>query len=100
MSQGLKGVSPFKGQDFETKVMERKLDHDMKIEDEKIENLYDTCCARQTDKRLLRFIIQLCVTCGILVFCFVKLSQEVECAESNVLYSLISGISGFWLTKV
>ncbi len=78
-----------------------KLRHDIEIEDKKIEYELNTCCCHQTtDKRLLRFIIQLTVSGGILCFCFIKLSGDVECAEANVLYSLISGISGFWLTKV
>lgn len=78
-----------------------KLRHELQVEDKKIEYQLATCCCHQTtDKRLLRFIIQLAVSSGILCFCFVKLSSEVDCAEANVLYSLISGISGFWLTKV
>ena len=78
-----------------------KLKHELEIEDKKIENELATCCCHQTtDKRLLRFIIQLAVSTGILCFCFIKLSSDVSCSEANVLYSLISGISGFWLTKV
>jgi hypothetical protein len=79
-----------------------KLRHDLEIEDKKMDYELSTCCCHQTtDKRLLRFGIQLAVTVGILGFCFAKLfSPHVQCPEANVLYSLISGISGFWLTKL
>lgn len=78
-----------------------KIRHELEIEDKKIENELNTCCCHQTtDKRLLRFIIQFSISAGVLVFCFAKLSSSIECPEQNVLYSLISGVVGFWLTKV
>ncbi len=74
--------------------------HKLELEDKQQDVLYQTCCAHTTDKRLLRFLAQFCISLIIVLFCMYRLSTHISCPEQTTYFSLISAVVGYWLTKV
>jgi hypothetical protein len=79
--------------------MVREIEH-TKIEGKKIEqeNIYKTACC-DMDKRMIHLVMQVGISGSILGFCFYKLSTDMECPDKTVFISIITSISGFWLSS-
>ena len=77
----------------------RKADVELKIEEERYENEYSTCCSkRKTDARLLRYGSKFSLSVFTLGFACVQIVRASECDALVPFYtSLITFVLGTWL---
>jgi hypothetical protein len=68
-----------------------------KIMEKDDENLYKSCCAGTSDKRLLKFIIQSTISLSIMGFSMYMLSSGVECSEQSIYVGILTSIFSIWL---
>ena len=69
------------------------LHHKFKIEDEKLENKWESCCLT-IDKRFLLFGTQFFVMLLIIIFCIVQLIKNNDCEAQRAYSSLLTFIIG------
>ena len=78
----------------------RRADVELKIEKEKYENEYSTCCSKSgtTDARLIRYGSKFSLSILMLVFCFYQIMTSGECSSLLPWYtSIVSMILSVWL---
>ena len=68
-----------------------------KIMEKDDENLYQSCCAGTSDKRLLKFIIQSTISLSIMGFSMYMLASGVECSEQSIYVGILTSIFSIWL---
>lgn len=73
----------------------RRIEHDIEIEDRKYETEIQTCCSGTTDFRLIKYMTQLSISMGILVFSCIQLVREVD--NESYYTGLISLIVGIYI---
>ena len=69
------------------------MDHEIKIQDEKYENTWDSCCLR-TDKRAVQYFSQIFIITGIMIFNIYQLVTLKECSEQGPYMSLLTFLIG------
>jgi hypothetical protein len=60
-------------------------------------NIYKSCCIGQSDKRLLKFIVQTVISLSLVGFSFYMLSSGVDCSEQAVYVSILTSVLSLWL---
>jgi hypothetical protein len=55
------------------------------------------CCGEYVDRRAIVYFTQLGITLIAMTFCFYKLLTTIDCNESNVYFSLLGSLIGFWV---
>lgn len=60
-------------------------------------NLWHCCSNITIDKRMITYIVQVCISCIVLFFCMFKLTHHEEGQDPTIWVSLLSGIVGNYL---
>ena len=69
------------------------MEHEIKIQDEKYEDTWDSCCLR-TDKRVVQYFSQIFIISGIMMFNIYQLVTLKECSEQGPYMSLLTFLIG------
>lgn len=60
-------------------------------------NLWQCCSSVTIDKRMITYLVQVCISCIVLLFCMFKLTHLDEGEDPTIWVSLLSGIVGNYL---
>lgn len=60
-----------------------------------------SCCSGTSDRRFGIFMVQVCMTLGILVLCLYQIgNSHLDCESTQLYVSLLSLITGVWLKEL
>ena len=65
-----------------------------RIENDKLEEQWQGCCSK-TNKHYLKYIVQICMGSGIIIFSMVQVIRDVP--NQEIYFSLISGTMGYFM---
>jgi hypothetical protein len=68
-------------------------------EEDHAENLYQSCCGKPSDKRLVVLLTQITVSIMILVFSGTMLAFTEDSTDKAIYMSLLSSTLSYWLGK-
>ena len=71
------------------RIAEREAEND-------IENGWDSCCFR-LDRRAVMYFTTLGVSMSVMIFCIIKLSDNIPCEQQNGWISLLSLVIGIYI---
>lgn len=60
-------------------------------------NLWQCCSHATIDKRMITYLVQVCISCIVLLFCMFKLTYLEDGEDPTIWVSLLSGIVGNYL---
>ncbi len=75
----------------------RRLEHKIEIEDLELENHYDCCIGKKTDKRVLIYLTQVGFGISVMTFCAAQLFIDDSCDRTSIYLPLLTSVLAYFL---
>jgi membrane-bound ClpP family serine protease len=79
------------------RLIQSKIHNKEKKVDDEINNKWQSCCNKTTDKRLLRYISTSVISGSILTLSIVKLMSDIDCEDKNLYVGLLTMVLGIYI---
>jgi hypothetical protein len=78
-------------------IEDKKIEHQIEMENEELNNQLKTCCDTTSDRRLLMFIASFSVSLIVISFSITQLAINDSCEAQSTYLGLLTLVLGIWL---